>query len=44
VRNRLIYAYFDIDHDILWKTAVDEIPALLTSLRAIAQDTDQNLP
>ena len=23
MRNRLIHAYFDIDHDILWRTAVE---------------------
>jgi len=28
MRNRLVHAYFDIDRDILWKTALDEIPAL----------------
>lgn len=35
MRNRLIHAYFDIDHDILWKTAVNEVPDLLALLRAI---------
>lgn len=29
MRNRLIHAYFDIDHDILWKTATEEVPLLL---------------
>ncbi|MCI4677962.1 DUF86 domain-containing protein [Rhodoblastus acidophilus] len=38
MRNRLIHAYFDIDHDILWKTVADEIPALLSSLRSISLD------
>jgi uncharacterized protein with HEPN domain len=33
MRNRLIHAYFDIDHDILWKTATEEIPALLPALK-----------
>jgi uncharacterized protein with HEPN domain len=28
MRNRLIHAYFDIHHDILWRTAVEEVPAL----------------
>ncbi len=36
MRNRLIHAYFDIDHDILWRTAVEEIPSLLTLLRPFA--------
>ncbi|MEJ0018515.1 MAG: HepT-like ribonuclease domain-containing protein [Acetobacteraceae bacterium] len=35
MRNRLIHAYFDIDHDILWRTAVDEVPALSGPLRAL---------
>jgi uncharacterized protein with HEPN domain len=32
MRNRLIHAYSDIDHDILWKTVGEEIPALLSQL------------
>lgn len=32
IRNRLIHAYFDIDLDILWRTALDDIPALFKSL------------
>jgi uncharacterized protein with HEPN domain len=35
MRNRLIHAYFDIDHDVLWKTATEEIPSLLSSLRLL---------
>ena len=35
MRNRLIHAYFDIDHDIVWKTVTEEIPALLPALRAL---------
>jgi uncharacterized protein with HEPN domain len=35
-RNRLIHGYFDIDHGILWKTATEEIPALLAQLRNLA--------
>jgi uncharacterized protein with HEPN domain len=38
MRNRLIHAYFDIDHDILWKAATEEIPALLPALRAVSSD------
>jgi uncharacterized protein with HEPN domain len=29
MRNRLVHAYFDIDRDVLWKTAVEEVPHLL---------------
>ena len=35
MRHRLAHAYFDIDKDIVWKTAVQEIPMLLSSLRAL---------
>ncbi|MEX0643729.1 MAG: HepT-like ribonuclease domain-containing protein [Parvularculaceae bacterium] len=33
MRNRLIHGYADIDRDIVWKTATEEIPALLSVLR-----------
>ncbi len=36
MRNRLIHGYFDIDTDIVWKTVSQEIPLLLTRLRAVA--------
>jgi uncharacterized protein with HEPN domain len=32
MRNRLIHAYFDVDHDILWKTVTEELPDLLRLL------------
>ncbi len=35
MRNRLIHADFDVDHEVLWKAATEEIPTLLTALRAI---------
>ena len=35
MRNRLVHAYFDIDHDVLWKATAEEIPALSVALRAI---------
>ena len=36
MRNRVIHAYFDINHDVLWRTAIEEIPALLSPLRPLA--------
>jgi uncharacterized protein with HEPN domain len=36
MRNRLVHAYFDIDHDILWSTGTSEIPALLPILQSLA--------
>ena len=35
MRNRLIHAYFDIDHDVLWRTATEEISGLLRLLRPL---------
>jgi uncharacterized protein with HEPN domain len=35
MRNRLIHAYFDIDHDVLWRAATEEIPTLSTALCAL---------
>ena len=33
MRNRLVHGYFDINADLVWKTATTEIPALITPLR-----------
>lgn len=38
MRNRLIHAYFDIDHDLLWTAATQEILSLLSALRELAGD------
>src|ERR1700738_4007408 len=32
MRNRLIHAYFDIDHDIVWITAKNYLPPLIQQL------------
>jgi uncharacterized protein with HEPN domain len=40
MRNRLVHAYFDIDHDVMWKATTEEIPTLLKALREILP-TDQ---
>jgi uncharacterized protein with HEPN domain len=37
MRNRLIHAYWDIDPDIVWKTATERLPVLLSTLRAVMQ-------
>lgn len=29
MRNRLIHAYFDVDHDIVWKTIREYLPSFL---------------
>lgn len=33
MRNRLIHAYFDIDHDILWKTIREYLPLFQKDLQ-----------
>jgi uncharacterized protein with HEPN domain len=35
MRNRLVHAYYDVDRDILWKSAMEEVPQLLRFLRAV---------
>lgn len=33
LRNRLIHAYFDVDHDIVWKTIREYLPSFSDHLR-----------
>jgi uncharacterized protein with HEPN domain len=35
MRNRLIHAYFDVDREVVWKTATEELPQLLPRLKAL---------
>jgi len=35
MRHRLVHAYFDIDLDILWKTAQEDLPPLIVELERI---------
>ena len=36
MRHRLVHAYFDIDLDILWKTAQEDLPPLIAELERVA--------
>ena len=38
MRNRLIHAYFDVDHDIIWKTIQNSLPILSEELTIIISD------
>ncbi len=38
MRNRLVHAYFDIDVDILWVAASEEVPALLPQLQSLTSE------
>lgn len=33
MRNRLVHAYADVDRDVLWRTATEEVPLLLQQLQ-----------
>lgn len=35
MRNRLVHAYFDIDHDQVWKAATEDLPPLVAQLKDI---------
>jgi uncharacterized protein with HEPN domain len=35
MRNRLVHAYADINHEVVWQTATVEIPAVLPLLTAL---------
>lgn len=36
-RNRIIHGYLGIDNDIIWSIVTDDIPELLTALKALKQ-------
>src|SRR5262249_47155858 len=37
MRNRLIHAYFDIDHDIVWITTKNYLPTLIQQLEMLLE-------
>jgi len=37
MRHRLVHAYTDVDHDILWTTATAAAPALLAQVKSILE-------
>ncbi len=38
MRNRLVHAYFDIDHEILWATVSRDLPKLMVQLKSLTLD------
>ena len=38
VRNRIVHAYFDLDWQILWVAAIEDIPALRRQIAAILEN------
>ncbi|MCC6487638.1 MAG: DUF86 domain-containing protein [Candidatus Hydrogenedentes bacterium] len=41
MRNRVVHASFDIDIAVVWKTATEDLPALLPNVAAIVQGLTQ---
>lgn len=41
MRNRLIHAYFHIDHDVVWRTVRDYLPSLCQHLEQIVTVLEQ---
>ncbi len=37
MRNRIVHAYYEIDIDIIWKTAKEDLPNLLPKIKAATQ-------
>jgi uncharacterized protein with HEPN domain len=35
MRHRLVHAYFDVNHDILWTTATEAAPELLAQIKQL---------
>lgn len=40
MRNRMAHGYFDIDLNVVWETAQEWLPELLTQLPAVRQEAD----
>jgi len=38
MRHRLIHAYFDINHDVLWQTVQHDLPSLISALKQALQE------
>jgi uncharacterized protein with HEPN domain len=37
MRHRLVHAYIDVDHDILWSTATEAAPEMLSQIKALLE-------
>jgi uncharacterized protein with HEPN domain len=38
MRDKLIHDYFGVDIDVVWKTAIEDIPSVVNSLKQSKQD------
>lgn len=44
MRNQLIHGYFDISYKIIWITATEDIPTLVSELKKILKHPDKSTP
>lgn len=45
MRNRVIHGYFEVDYEIVWTAAIDEVPALAEQVRRVLQQlTEEDDP
>lgn len=42
MRNRLIHAYFDVDHHAVWLVVKEHLPSLVIELQTILQKNSEN--
>lgn len=42
MRNRLIHAYFEVDHAILWKTIKEDLPSFRQELQKIIKELEES--
>ncbi|HNV71990.1 MAG TPA: DUF86 domain-containing protein [Candidatus Ozemobacteraceae bacterium] len=43
MRNRLIHAYFDIDHQVVWQTVTIDLPPLIEHLQQFIADIEPDV-
>jgi uncharacterized protein with HEPN domain len=44
MRNILVHGYFNIDRDIVWNTAVRDVPALKPTLERLLRELEEEAP
>ncbi len=43
-RNRLVHGYDQVDHDILWRIVMDELPSVVEKLKTILSNASRTEP
>ena len=43
MRNRLIHAYFDVNHDEVWETVASDLPVLVGALETLLEADEREL-